>query len=515
MDKPEMSEEEAKLRREALYLIYKKGWLTQMDEEPQSLELPPMPDWEEAETELHRFREKLFHDLGKALASGTVLAPSAWKEGLDENELSSRHQFRDQWEALHTRAIDVIDNQDLELRQEARIRAVDREAIDRGESPELRDEKRDETRDERRVALNGLVPLDRHYSVLRFLVRYVALGNFVRLNQGKLGHPGKYHHAGSCDRAWQKKAFELMRDFIRGPQRGVILGDGMGLGKTLTVIALIMHLRLKPYEGPVLVGRQPKVIVWDNTELTTSDLLGGDYDIVITSYHFLMHRVKELDFGTRVGQFLSHGTKEEISVVRKLRRLSFEVARAVTRPMPASRMRWKFSAQHETHQALHSQPYKRFVGTTGTFMPNKWTDIYRMIALLPGNPFDSYDHFVKSFGTITKGRPSERCNEAALIYYLDSLVVARPQRILRCLGHRWYPAGLGQTTLPAEEATPPCARQQRPIESWFKENDITLDSPTPRIFWLGEAPKITHGHQETVAMTQRPRMSIQSKRFVC
>ncbi|OBR14118.1 hypothetical protein CH63R_02844 [Colletotrichum higginsianum IMI 349063] len=53
------------------------------------------------------------------------------------------------------------------------------------------------------------------------------------------------------------------------------------------------------------------------------------------------------------------------------------------------------------------------------------------------------------------------------------------------------------------------------LESWFKENDIAFDSPTPRIFWLGEAPNITHGHQETVAMTQRPRMSIQSKRFAC
>ncbi|CCF39253.1 hypothetical protein CH063_02095 [Colletotrichum higginsianum] len=458
-----MSEEEAKIRREASYLIHKKGWVTNMDKKPQSLELPPMPDWEKAEAELHGFTKNLFHDLGRALASGTVLAPSAWKEGLDESKLSSRHEFRDQWEALHARAIDDINNQDLELQQEPRTRPVDQEAIDRGDIPELGEETRYETKDEKPHCGSSSDTLPLAY-------------NFVRLNQGKLGHPKNVIIPGLVTklRPWQTKAVELMRDFIRGPHRGVILGDGMGLGKTLTVIALIMHLRLKKTEGPVLIvapkglhstwlaecqyhfaeGSQPKVLVWDNSELTTSDLLGGDYDIEITSYHFVMHRIKELDFGTRVGHILLHGTKEEISVVQKLRRLPFEVARAVARPMTPSRMRWKFSAQlsrfsrilmldeaykvknhlGETRQALHSLPYKRFVGITGTFMPNKWTDIYGMIDLLPGNPFDSYDHLVKSFGTMTHGRPFDRCNEAALTYYPDSLVVARPQSVLELEG---------------------------------------------------------------------------------
>ncbi|GJC95221.1 DNA repair protein rad16 [Colletotrichum higginsianum] len=145
-----MSEEEAKIRREASYLIHKKGWVTNMDKKPQSLELPPMPDWEKAEAELHGFTKNLFHDLGRALASGTVLAPSAWKEGLDESKLSSRHEFRDQWEALHARAIDDINNQDLELQQEPRTRPVDQEAIDRGDIPELGEETRYETKDEKR-----------------------------------------------------------------------------------------------------------------------------------------------------------------------------------------------------------------------------------------------------------------------------------------------------------------------------------------------------------------------------
>ncbi|TQN67335.1 Transcription termination factor 2, partial [Colletotrichum shisoi] len=340
--KPEMSEEEAKLRREASYIIYKNGWLTNLDEEPESLELPPMPDWEEAQAKLHEFRKKLLHDLGDALASGTVLAPSAWKEGLDERKLSSRHEFRAQWEALHTDAIDDIDNEDLELRQEARIRA------------------------------------------------------------------------------------------IRYPWR-VILGDGMGLGKTLTVITLIMHLHLKKSQGPVFIvapkglhltwlaecqyhfaeGSQLKVLMQDNPELTTSDLLRVDYDIAITSYHFLMHRLKELDFGTR-DTMKVFGATFSILVLDE-----------------AHKVKNHFG---DTHQAIHSLPYNRFVGITGTFMPSKWTDIYGMIEHLPGNPFDSFDHFVKSFGTMSNGRGSERCNEAALAYYLDSLVVARPQSVMELEG---------------------------------------------------------------------------------
>ncbi|KAK2033164.1 P-loop containing nucleoside triphosphate hydrolase protein [Colletotrichum zoysiae] len=88
----------------------------------------------------------------------------------------------------------------------------------------------------------------------RFLVKYIALGNFVREIPGctdntDLDIPGLTTEL----RPWQLQVVELISNFLRGPQRGAILGDGMGLGKTLTAIAVVMKNRNGPYQGPALV----------------------------------------------------------------------------------------------------------------------------------------------------------------------------------------------------------------------------------------------------------------------
>ncbi|KAK2000727.1 hypothetical protein LX36DRAFT_571667 [Colletotrichum falcatum] len=53
--------------------------------------------------------------------------------------------------------------------------------------------------------------------------------------------------------------------------------------------------------------------------------------------------------------------------------------------------------KRETHLAALSLPCDAFMGVTGTFMPNKWMDVYGLIEFLPGNPFDSFENFVEWF----------------------------------------------------------------------------------------------------------------------
>lgn len=57
-------------------------------------------------------------------------------------------------------------------------------------------------------------------------------------------------------RPWQKVAAPLLRTMLRGPGRGAILGDGMGLGKTLTAITVALR-KGNGYQGPVVIVAPP------------------------------------------------------------------------------------------------------------------------------------------------------------------------------------------------------------------------------------------------------------------
>ncbi|KAK2049530.1 hypothetical protein LZ31DRAFT_590880 [Colletotrichum somersetense] len=66
----------------------------------------------------------------------------------------------------------------------------------------------------------------------RFLIKHIALSNFIRVvtvyeDGTDAGKPSLT----TALRQWQPRAVEMIGNFLRGLQRGAILGDGMGLGK--------------------------------------------------------------------------------------------------------------------------------------------------------------------------------------------------------------------------------------------------------------------------------------------
>ncbi|WDK22712.1 hypothetical protein CGRA01v4_14002 [Colletotrichum graminicola] len=93
----------------------------------------------------------------------------------------------------------------------------------------------------------------------RFLVKYSALSTFVREIPGQPDGQDVIVPGLTTElRPWQLQAVRKISHLLRGPQKGAILGDEMGLGRTLAV-AIAMQNRNGPYLGPALVV-QPSLL---------------------------------------------------------------------------------------------------------------------------------------------------------------------------------------------------------------------------------------------------------------
>ncbi|UQC85517.1 uncharacterized protein CLUP02_11015 [Colletotrichum lupini] len=102
-------------------------------------------------------------------------------------------------------------------------------------------------------------------------------------------------------RPWQQEGAELLSHMLNGPLRVAVLGDGVGLGKTLTSINVALRDPNEPYEGPILVVapkavqstwldelsfhfrqlKGPKVFVLKGRNVSAAEISGNEHDFII------------------------------------------------------------------------------------------------------------------------------------------------------------------------------------------------------------------------------------------
>lgn len=89
-----------------------------------------------------------------------------------------------------------------------------------------------------------------------------------------------------------------------------------------------------------------------------------------------------------------------------------------------------------THAAIKSLSYASVIMVSGTFLANRWTDVYGLIDFLPGHPIDSMSTFLRIFATKVEGKwrdpPSTKQNR--LIKFLMAFTIARPSSLLALPG---------------------------------------------------------------------------------
>lgn len=86
----------------------------------------------------------------------------------------------------------------------------------------------------------------------------------------------------------------------------------------------------------------------------------------------------------------------------------------------------------QTHKAVKALPYARLGALSGTFVANKWSDLFGILHLMPGeNPFNTARDFHRVYGN-----PHNKFSEPTqtrlnrLIKTLQALTIARPSSIL-------------------------------------------------------------------------------------
>jgi hypothetical protein len=94
----------------------------------------------------------------------------------------------------------------------------------------------------------------------------------------------------------------------------------------------------------------------------------------------------------------------------------------------------QYVKNHEglTHKAIKSLYYDRIFMLTGTFLHNRWHDIFGLLDLLPGHPFTTRAQFLRCFaenGDIRNSPSASKKNR--LIKFLQAIVVSRPSSLLQ------------------------------------------------------------------------------------
>ncbi|KAH8889402.1 P-loop containing nucleoside triphosphate hydrolase protein [Thozetella sp. PMI_491] len=207
---------------------------------------------------------------------------------------------------------------------------------------------------------------------------------------------------------------------------GGILGDRVGMGKTLTSLLAALELRRQlPNPGFILIvcrptlvlqwydeihrhfhdERRPLTIILDTARCLASTL--HSYDIVICSNSFLRLRYIErrdwIDYHTALfyggTQFAEQTYNKKKSEMKFLASPLFSQAQCMAQKGISVLLLDEAHDARGSHtilsEALRALNYKYALLVTGTPIINTFKDFYGLLALLPGCPFVSLAHYMK------------------------------------------------------------------------------------------------------------------------
>jgi SNF2 family DNA or RNA helicase len=276
----------------------------------------------------------------------------------------------------------------------------------------------------------------------------------------------------------QKRGVAKILELFKGPFYGGILGDEMGLGKTLMAIAACLVDReqqkrrgcfmlvvaplsthsqwakeckhFKPVGSlngesvtlltPVQEYR-PVPFVLDDPDITAGELLEKDVDLVIVTPQFLESQYRKW---TLRDYFMTLVAEEGWEAACKKHPLGKDGAKPINlslysavyanRLLPITHVivdeaHYGKDTEGSTHKAIKRLYRTCTLFLSGTFMSNRWDDIFALIDLLPSHPFDTKADFERTFGNDSGSPLPAQFN--ILVKFLQAIVIARPNSVLQ------------------------------------------------------------------------------------
>ncbi|KAG9552980.1 hypothetical protein KCU77_g7175, partial [Aureobasidium melanogenum] len=260
----------------------------------------------------------------------------------------------------------------------------------------------------------------------------------------------------------QKYGVAKVLKLFEGPCYGGILGDEMGLGKTLMSILSIKVDRMQPKRrgcfalviAPLSTHSQwvtecehfkpehrPVPFKLDDSTTTAEKLLEMDPDFVIVTPQFVESQYRRWalheDFKSLVDQegYAAACQKHPLGKDGgNLVSLSLYSSVYANRLLPFTHVivdeaHYAKDTEGSTHKAIERLYRTRTLLVSGTFMSNRWNDIFAFLHLLPGHPFHTKADFERSFGHDNRRPATTRFD--LLVKFLQAIVIARPNSVLQ------------------------------------------------------------------------------------
>ena len=190
-----------------------------------------------------------------------------------------------------------------------------------------------------------------------------------------------------------------------------------------------------------------KAFFLNDAKITANELLDGEYLFVVCTWQFVMSRYtiyqKNVDFFRLLATKGKKWVEENVSSVdimplnvRHVNALFSHVYEELNLPIRhliLDEAQFAKNVTTKTYNAVRHLRYERVLLLSGTFLANRWHDIFGLVSLIPGHPFDNYQQFMKTFahkeanGYYSSPSVSKRNR---LIKFLMSFTVSRPVSVL-------------------------------------------------------------------------------------
>lgn len=270
---------------------------------------------------------------------------------------------------------------------------------------------------------------------------------------------------------WQLSGSAKMQFLAESRFHGGILGDEQGLGKTLTIldtlVADIMNRDGKRYKGfDLIVTSKTCITQWadeikrhfgpeiaatafllDDPTMTANELLDRQPNFVLCTYQFVQSRWRAYKqnwkffgvvekLGLEKTLELLKGNEQPNIARRHINSLFSPVYRQLRLPirhLVLDEAQYVKNPESSTNEGIRNLYYESVLMLTGTFVPNRWYDIYGLVRLLDGHAFKEQTAFIRAFGGSIQGEgfaDPTASKEHRLVKFLQAFIVSRPVTLL-------------------------------------------------------------------------------------
>ncbi|KAH7350385.1 P-loop containing nucleoside triphosphate hydrolase protein [Pyrenochaeta sp. MPI-SDFR-AT-0127] len=274
---------------------------------------------------------------------------------------------------------------------------------------------------------------------------------------------------------YQLKAAAQIDFLRRGPFRAALVGDPMGLGKTLQAILSMMYVKDEPglclvlcpavlckqwvqaIHGAFEEGTGLSVLHLNNPNFSAHQILAGGYDVLVCSYEFA-------DANYRATQKYREGIETWVDakdpLLPKPRRPTAALASGLWVMAGLPFKRGYLDEAHminkrdgQRHRSVMKLPVKAWVVMSSTLPHTRWDDISGYLDFVKGHAYPTHNKFMAQF-SVSDGRTARAPRLKLLQRFLQAITIIRPQDVLRL---------------------PPCRRMAFPVNLSDERAQVVLE----------------------------------------